>query len=112
VGAGRLPDGRRCEPSLTRPKDKIRAVLNGARGRSLTTVITELNPILRGWMAYFKLTETRKVLEELDCSITHKLRCNLWRQWQRPYTRAKYLMKAGLMEERAFRSACNQRGPW
>jgi group II intron reverse transcriptase/maturase len=98
--------------SLTRLEDKIREVLKGARGRSLTTAITELNPILRGWMAYFKLTETKKVLEELDGWIRRKLRCILWRQWKRPYTRAKNLMKAGLMEERAFRSAFNQRGPW
>ena len=98
--------------SLKRLEDNIREVLQGARGRSLTTVITELNPILRGWMAYFKLTETKKVLEEMDGWIRHKLRCILWRQWKRPYTRAKNLMKAGLTEERAFRSAFNQRGPW
>lgn len=98
--------------SLKRLEDKIREVLKGARGRSLTTVITELNPILRGWMAYFKLTETKKALEELDGWIRRKLRCILWRQWKRPYTRAKNLMKAGLTEERAFRSAFNQRGPW
>ena len=98
--------------SLTRLEDKIREVLKGARGRSLTTAITELNPILRGWMAYFKLTETKKALEELDGWIRHKLRCILWRQWKRPYTRAKNLMKAGLTEERAWRSACNQRGLW
>ena len=98
--------------SLKRLEDNIREVLKGARGRSLTTVITELNPILRGWMAYFKLTETKSVLEELDGWIRHKLRCILWRQWKRPYTRAKSLMKAGLKEERAFRSAFNQRGPW
>jgi hypothetical protein len=52
------------------------------------------------------------VLEELDGWIRHKLRCMLWRQWKRPYTRAKNLMKAGLKEERAWQSACNQRGPW
>ncbi len=98
--------------SVQRQEGKIRAVLKGARGRSLTRVITELNPILRGWMAYFKLTETKKALEELDGWIRHKLRCILWRQWKRPYTRAMNLMKAGLVEERAWRSACNQRGPW
>jgi group II intron reverse transcriptase/maturase len=98
--------------SLKRLEDKIREVFKGARGRSLTTVIAELNPILRGWMAYFKLTETKRALEELDGWIRHKLRCILWRQWKRPYTRAKNLMKAGLTEERAWRSACNQRGPW
>ena len=98
--------------SLKRQEDKIREVLKGARGRSLKKVIDELNPILRGWMAYFKLTETKRALEEIDGWIRRKLRCILWRQWKRPYTRAKNLMKAGLTEERAFRSAFNQRGPW
>jgi len=98
--------------SYQRLETRIREVLKGAQGRRLTTVITELNPILRGWMAYFKLNETKKALEELDGWIRHKLRCILWRQWKRPYTRAKNLMKAGLTEERAFRSAFNQRGPW
>lgn len=108
----KAPKLRIAPTSLTRLEDKIREVLKGARGRSLTTVITELNPTLRGWMAYFKLTETKKVLEEMDGWIRHKLRCILWRQWKRPYTRAKNLMKVGLTEERAWRSACNQRGPW
>jgi RNA-directed DNA polymerase len=98
--------------SLKRLDDKIRDVLKGAQGRNLTKVIDELNPILRGWMAYYKLTETKQALEELDGWIRRKLRCMLWRQWKRPYTRAKNLIKAGLTEERAFRSAFNQRGPW
>jgi len=108
----KAPKLKIASTSLKRLEDKIREVLQGARGRNLRKVIGELNPILRGWMAYFKLTEIRKVLEELDGWIRHKLRCMLWRQWKRPYTRAKNLMKAGLKEERAWQSACNQRGPW
>jgi group II intron reverse transcriptase/maturase len=98
--------------SLKRLEDKIREVLQGAQGRSVTKVIDELNPILRGWTAYFKLTETKRAMEEVDGWLRRKLRCILWRQWKRPYTRAKNLMKAGLTKERAWRSACNQRGPW
>ena len=108
----KAPRLRIATTSLKRMEDNIRKVLKGARGRSLNTSISELNPILRGWMAYFRLTETKKGLEELDGWIRHKLRCILWRQWKRPYTRAKNLMKAGLKEERAFCSAFNQRGPW
>jgi hypothetical protein len=92
-------------------EDNIRKVLKGARGRSLNMTISELNQILRGWMTYFRLTETKKVLEELDGWIRHKLRCILWRQWKRPNISAKNLMKAGLKEERVFRSAFNQLGP-
>jgi hypothetical protein len=108
----KAPRLRIAPTSLQRLEDKIREVLKGARGRSLSYTIAELNPVLRGWAAYFKLTETKMALEELDGWIRHKLRCILWRQWKRPYTRARNLMKAGLVEERAFRSAFNQRGPW
>ena len=108
----KAPKLRIAPTSRKRLEDKIREVLKGARGRSLTYTIQELNPVLRGWAAYFKLTETKRVLEELDGWVRHKLRCILWRQWKRTHTRAKNLMKAGLTDERAWRSACNQRGPW
>lgn len=108
----KVPRRRIAPGSRQRLEQRIRAVLTGARGRSLTHTIQELNPVLRGWAAYFKLTETKRMLEELDGWIRHKLRCILWRQWKRPYTRARHLMTAGLAEERAWRSATNGRGPW
>ena len=108
----KAPRRRIAPSSLQRLERRVRAVLKGARGRSLSNTIHELNPLLRGWAAYFKLTETKRALEELDGWIRHKLRCILWRQWKRPYTRARKLMQAGLTEQRAFRSAFNQRGPW
>jgi hypothetical protein len=32
--------------------------------------------------------------------------------FERPHARARNLMQQGLTQERAWRSACNQRGPW
>lgn len=98
--------------SQQRLRARVREVLRGARGRSAGRAIEELNPVLRGWAAYFKLADTKTGLEDLDGWIRHKLRCVLWRQWKRPYTRALSLRKAGLGEERAWRSAVNGRGPW
>jgi len=108
----KAPRLRIAPTSLKRLEDKIREVLKGARGRNLVHTIQELNPVLRGWAAYFRLTETKRVLEELDGWIRRKLRCILWRQWKRVYTRAMNLVKAGLTAEQAWRSACNQRGAW
>lgn len=106
------PRLRIAQTSRKRFKDKVRQVLRGARGRKLAHTIQQLNPLLRGWAAYFRLTETKRVLEELDGWVRHKLRCILWRQWKRPLSRARNLMRAGLSEQRAWRSATNGRGPW
>ncbi len=90
------PKLRIAGPSLERLTEKVRVLLRGARGRSLGATIQTLNPVLRGWAAYFKLTETKRALEDRDGWIRHKLRCILWRQWKRPYARARNLMKRGL----------------
>jgi RNA-directed DNA polymerase len=86
--------------SLKRLHEKVREHLRAGRGRSLAATIGELTPLLRGWMSYFRLTEGKGVLDELDGWIRRKLRCLLWRQWKRPFTRARTLMKRGLLEQR------------
>jgi RNA-directed DNA polymerase len=106
------PKLRIAAASLGKLTEKVKALLRDARGRSLDATIQTLNPVLRGWAAYFKLTETQRALEERDGWIRHKLRCVLWRQGKRSHTRARMLMQRGLTEQRAWRSACNQRGPW
>jgi len=106
------PKLRIAKPSLQKLTEKVRVLLRGAHGRNLATTIQTLNPVLRGWAAYYKLTETKRTLEERDGWIRHKLRGVLWRQWKRPYARARNLMQRGLARERAWRSATNGRGPW
>ncbi|HEC03769.1 MAG TPA: group II intron reverse transcriptase/maturase [Phycisphaerales bacterium] len=99
--------------SVKRLKGKLKDLLRRGRGRNLGRFIEEdLTPLLRGWVNYFRLAEVRGVFEELDQWLRRHLRCILWRQWKRSYTRAKNLMRLGLEEERAWRSATNGRGPW
>jgi RNA-directed DNA polymerase len=108
----RKPKLRIAEPSRQRFAEKVRKALRARRGRNLKRVIEDLNPLLRGWVSYFRLTEVKGVLEELDGWIRHKLRTLLWRQGKRNHTRAQHLMRAGLREVRAWQSATNGHGPW
>ncbi len=99
--------------SVARLKSKLRAEFHRGRGRNLGRFITEnLKPLLKGWINYFRLAETKKIFDELDGWVRRKLRNILWRQWKRNWTRARKLMKLGLDEARAWRSATNERGPW
>lgn len=108
----RQPRLKIAPESLKRFKGKFRKITRKGRGRSLTKVIQDLNPLLRGWMQYFRLTEVKKAIEELDGWIRRKMRCLIWRRWKRPYTRAQNLQKRGLAQERAWKSSTNGRGPW
>lgn len=98
--------------SLRRLKGKVRKIFREGKGRSLPQVIKDLNQLLGGWTQYFRLAEVKGAFEELDGWLRRKLRCLLWRQWKRPFTRAKNLMKRGLQELRAWKSATNGHGAW
>jgi RNA-directed DNA polymerase len=98
--------------SVQRLTQKVRDLMRAGRGRSLTHTIEDLNPLLRGWINYFRLTESKGVLEELDGWLRRRLRCLLWRQWKRRATKERKLRALGLDAERARLSARNGQGPW
>ncbi len=100
-------------PSVKRIRIKLKDLFRAGRGRNIERFIREgLNPVLRGWGNYFHLAETRGTFEELDEWLRRKLRCMLWRQWKRTWTRYRRLRARGLDEARAWQSACNGRGSW
>lgn len=101
-----------ADSSLKRLKDKVREIVLGNASRNLGATIAALNPVLRGWISYFRLTQVKGVLEELDGWIRRKLRCLLWRQWKRPASRRRHLQARGIESTRALKSASNGRGPW
>jgi group II intron reverse transcriptase/maturase len=106
------PRLRVATTSLSRLRGRLRELLRGARSRKMAYIIERVNPVLRGWASYFKLTQSKHPLEELDGWVRHKLRCAIWRQWKQPPTRARNLMRLGFSEVRARKSAFNGRGPW
>lgn len=112
VTAHKEPRLRVAAKSVGRLRDKLRELFRAGRGRSVGRTVATLGPLLRGWVQYFRLAQTRGIFEELDGWLRRKLRCILWRQWKRPRTRAKRLMQRGLDEARAWTSANNGRGPW
>jgi RNA-directed DNA polymerase len=101
-----------AKQSIDRLKTKVKVLCRKARGWNIRKTIAVLTRTLRGWVNYFKLSAYKKIFGELDQWIRRKLRCILWRQWKRPRTRYKYLLKLRIEEGRARRSAWNGRGAW
>lgn len=69
--------------SLQRLKEKIRKFTRRTRGVSLAQVISELNPMLRGWFGYFKHASER-TFSTLDALIRRRLRAKFRKQEKRP----------------------------
>lgn len=112
VTVHRAPKLKVATESVQRLKAKLRPMLRAGRGRSLARVCRELGPVLRGWVAYYRLSEVKAAFEKLDEWLRRKLRCIVWRQWRRARTCFKELCRAGLDRVRAATSAYNGHGPW
>jgi RNA-directed DNA polymerase len=103
---------RIAKQSIARLKASVRELCRQGRGRSLPHIIESVNPLLRGWMNYFSLTQSRRPIEELDTWLRRRLRSIVWRQWKRPTTREAKMRAHGLDAQRAWKSSVNGRGPW
>jgi len=81
----RFEAGRRKvrKKSLKRLKDTIREKTRRTRGDSLVRIVADLNPMLRGWFAYFKHAD-HQILQGIDGFIRRRLRALLRKQEKRP----------------------------
>lgn len=100
------------ESSLEKIRCRVKELLHRGRGRNVIQFIREeLNPVLRGWLQYFKPGASKRILRQLDFWIRRRLRCLIWRQWKRPGTRVRKLLSLGCSEEQS-RTGWTRRGPW
>jgi RNA-directed DNA polymerase len=68
--------------SLQGFKDKVREKTGRSRGDSLTCIIADLTPMIRGWYGYFKHAE-RWIFPRLDGFVRRRLRAILRKQGKR-----------------------------
>ncbi len=62
-------------------KDKIRWLTRRNQPKSMSEIIGELNPVIRGWRNYFKYGMSKKIFWELDCWIENRLRAYKVKSW-------------------------------
>jgi len=108
----RKPKLKVAPESVRRLKQKLRDTFRRGRGRNVGRLIRDLTPQLRGWAAYYRLSEVKGVFERLDQWVRRKLRRVLWKQWKHPRTRARELAKRGVETELAYRTAYSGYGHW
>jgi RNA-directed DNA polymerase len=112
VTRNKLPRLRPSPASVKRLKYRIRQFTREGRGRALEATAKRISRYLKGWASYFRLSEVKATLIEIDQWIRHRLRTIVWRQWKTPNTRFKRLVSLGLDPERAKKAAGTGRGPW
>jgi RNA-directed DNA polymerase len=105
------PRRRIAEKALARFKDRVRDLTRRHRGVSLQRMITDLNPLLRGWAGYFGFSQLHE-LESLDGWTRRRLRCVVWVQWKTRGRRYRELKRLKVSERVASAAIFSPKGPW
>ncbi len=100
------PRVRFANQTQERFKERVRQITRGHRSQPIEERIQQLVTFTRGWINYFRLIETARLLDDLDGWIRSRLRMCMLKQWRKPRTRLRNLRKFGLTEEQCgpFRS--------
>lgn len=106
-GKGQL---RISKESKARMTDRLKAVTKRNQGREFDAVIREINAFLRGWLNYYGLASAKVWLTETEAWLRRRLRCYRLKQCKRRFAIAKFLMKSGLPEWRAWLLAMSRKG--
>jgi RNA-directed DNA polymerase len=106
------PRCRIAPQSLDRAKTKLRELTCPKRGRTTEQIVTEVAQYLTGWMAYYAVCEVQRDFDNLERWVRRRLRALMWTRWKTPKKRFKELIKRGVAQRLARRSAGTSKGPW
>lgn len=98
--------------SIVKMKDKIRELTKRSNGWGNEYRALKLTQFIRGWVNYFGLADMKKLLQETDEWLRHKIRTIYWKQWKKVKTKFKELKKLGVEEEKAWICANMRNGNW
>lgn len=93
-------------------KDKVRKLTNRNWGVSMAYQIYKISQFLRGWIAYYGIANAYQQCVDLDCWIKRRVRMCYWRQWRKPRTKVRNLMKHGVHVQTAVACGTTSKGPW
>ncbi len=98
--------------SFKKLKDKLRTLTGRSNGMGIQERKSRINSLIRGWVNYFKLSNMRKRLEQLDGWLRRRLRMVTWKRWKKISTKFNNLKKTALDEKTAWMMANTRNKYW
>lgn len=98
--------------AFKRMKARIKALTSRKWSVSMEYRIEQLNRYVRGWMGYFRLSQTPGKFSDLDQWFRRRMRQILWKQWKRIRTRIAQMQRLGVRPDLAYQWGMSSRAYW
>jgi RNA-directed DNA polymerase len=103
---------RASEKALEEFKYRLKRLTSRRWGVSMKYRLGKLAQYLRGWMGYFGVSDYYRPIPELDGWLRRRVRMCHWKQWRKPRTRIRNLLKLGTSRDHAILTGLSRKGYW
>ena len=93
-------------------KSKLRELSSRRSVQSIKPSFEEIKVYARGWLNYYGIASMKNPIEEVNKWLYHRIRMCIWKQWKKPRTKVKNLMKMGIPKDLAWQAGNSRRGYW
>ena len=100
------------QKSMQKAKDKLRKLTRRNRGKNVRQVMAEVKRYMQGWLNYYAIASMKNTLAEWNGWLRRRIRMYIWKQWKKPRTKYRNLLKLGIPEKYAWMAARSRRGYW
>ncbi len=90
----------------------VKQLTGRTRGVSPRRVIEELTRYTRGALNYYMIGVKFAEVRDLDQWIRRRMRLYYWKQWGRPRTRRRNLLRLGIGRDKVHLASRSRKGPW
>ena len=93
-------------------KSKLKTLSSRKTCQSIKPSLEKIKVYARGWLNYYGIASMKNNIEDINGWLYHRIRMCIWKQWKKPKTKVRNLLKMGVPMELALQAGNSRRGYW
>ena len=93
-------------------KSKLKELSSRRSVQSIRPALEKIKVYARGWLNYYGTARIKNPIDAINGWLYHRIRMCIWKQWKKPKTKKRNLMKLGIPEYFAHQAANSRRKYW
>ncbi len=98
--------------SWKKMKSKLKELSSRRSVQSIRPSLEKIKVYMRGWLNYYGIADRKSRIEELNKWLYHRIRMCIWKQWKKPRTKIRNLIKLGIPEYYAQMAGNSRKAHW
>ena len=93
-------------------KSKLKELSSRRSVQNIKASLARIKVYARGWLNYYGIASIKNSIEDINGWLYHRIRMCIWKQWKKPKTKVRNLIKLGVPKDLAYQAGNSRRGHW